>query len=150
MYTTLLIKNSCNNSRSIIRSSLFNNRRVVRFYGSGSSTTPLVEYKQQGDNKKGIIGYITLNNAKKRNALSLQMLNELLQELERVAQDKTLRVVILRSNGPIFSSGHDLKEIEEKKEDTTFHETLFSTCTKVMQAIRNLPQPVVTLLLLYL
>src|SRR5262249_53316359 len=48
--------------------------------------------------------------------------------------------VVLRANGPVFSSGHDLREVT--KNDEQENRALFARCTEVMEAIRHLPQPV--------
>lgn len=63
------------------------------------------------------IAVITLNNSKKRNALSKDMLFALKTRLEHVkleynGNDGT-RVVVLKADGPVFSSGHDLKEVRK-------------------------------------
>ncbi|MEE2999087.1 MAG: enoyl-CoA hydratase-related protein, partial [Pseudomonadota bacterium] len=60
---------------------------------------------------------LTLNRPKNRNALSSELIGELQQNLDDIAQDKSIRVIILAGNGSIFSSGHDLKEI---RNDSSF------------------------------
>jgi len=52
---------------------------------------------------------ITLNSIKKRNALSLAMLNELKHHFTNI--DVNTRVVVIAHSGPVFSAGHDLKEL---------------------------------------
>ena len=61
--------------------------------------------------KDGPIGYLVLNRPDKRNALSLDLMNELLGKLDQVAQDETIRVVVIRGEGQMFSAGHDIKEM---------------------------------------
>jgi len=63
------------------------------------------------------------------------------EELARIAADKHVRVVILRAEGPVFSAGHDLRELVGGEEQA--YSALFALCTEVMEAIRNLPQPVI-------
>ncbi|QDT66914.1 enoyl-CoA hydratase [Calycomorphotria hydatis] len=89
----------------------------------------------------GPIATLTLNRPEKRNALSLELLGELDRALDAVASDSSSRVVILAANGPVFCSGHDLKEMTGRSE-AEYHE-LFSLCSKVMQKFRQLPQPVI-------
>jgi enoyl-CoA hydratase/carnithine racemase len=87
------------------------------------------------------VAVLTLNHPAKRNVLSRPMLEDLRGHLVRIADDEGLRVVVLRAEGPVFSSGHDLRELIGKtREDYT---ALFSLCTEVMEAIRRLPQPVI-------
>src|SRR5260370_18721278 len=86
-------------------------------------------------------GFITLNHPEKRNALSRAMLSSLKQEFGRLAEDHGIRAVILRAEGPAFSSGHDLRELVGGDEQA--YASLFALCTEVMEAIRQLPQPVI-------
>lgn len=84
---------------------------------------------------------VTLNRPERRNALSEAMLTELGAALERIAADASARVVVLASNGPVFCSGHDLSEMAGRPESD--YQTLFARCSRVMQQIRQLPQPVI-------
>lgn len=84
---------------------------------------------------------LTLNRPERRNALSEAMLTELGAALERIAADRSARVVVLGAAGPVFCSGHDLGEMTGRSE--TEYQTLFARCSRVMQQIRNLPQPVI-------
>lgn len=56
------------------------------------------------------VAVITLNRPERRNALSIAMLEQLVQEIDRLANDLETRVVILRGTGPVFSAGLDLVE----------------------------------------
>lgn len=84
---------------------------------------------------------LTLNRPERRNALSEAMLTELGAALERTAQDRTARVVVLAAAGTVFSSGHDLGEMAGRSEAD--YQALFARCSRVMQQIRRLPQPVI-------
>lgn len=84
---------------------------------------------------------LTLNRPERRNALSEAMLTELGSALERIAADKSARVVVLGSAGSVFCSGHDLGEMTGRSEAD--YQTLFARCSRVMQQIRKLPQPVI-------
>jgi enoyl-CoA hydratase/carnithine racemase len=96
------------------------------------------------------IARLTLNHPEKRNALSCAMLLALKEHLGRIAADidgvrrpapSAVKAVILRAVGPVFSSGHDLRELADRT-DAEYAE-LFALCTEVMEAIRRLPQPVI-------
>ncbi len=87
------------------------------------------------------IAILTLNHPEKRNALSRAMLSALREHLARIAADRSVRVVVLRAAGPVFSSGHDLRELADAAEADCA--SLFALCTEVMEAVRNLPQPVI-------
>jgi enoyl-CoA hydratase/carnithine racemase len=91
----------------------------------------------------GGVTTLTLNRPEARNALSLGMLQALLAELDRVATDPSIRVVVLAGTGPAFCAGHDLKEIRAANFGGAYTEMLFAECTKVMLAIVRLPKPVI-------
>ncbi|GFY70275.1 enoyl-CoA hydratase domain-containing protein 3, mitochondrial [Trichonephila inaurata madagascariensis] len=84
---------------------------------------------------------ITLNNPKKRNALSSAMLDKLRKDVFDDVQNTNLRCIILQSNGPVFSSGHDLKELSQSDEKT--REDIFKKCSEFMVGLRNVPVPVI-------
>lgn len=84
---------------------------------------------------------ITLNRPERRNALSEQLLTELGAALDTAAANKSVRVIVLASSGPVFSSGHDLGEMTGRSEAEYF--TLFARCSHVMQRLRTIPQPVI-------
>src|SRR5262245_8294696 len=87
------------------------------------------------------LAVLTLNQPERRNALSRPLLVELRARLTEIGADPGIHVVILGAAGPVFSSGHDLRELVGKKaEDYT---SLFALCTEVMEALRPLPQPVI-------
>jgi enoyl-CoA hydratase/carnithine racemase len=84
---------------------------------------------------------LTLNRPDQRNALSLELMNRLIGALEEVRDDPDVRVVILSGAGPAFCAGHDLSEmLGLALED---YQAVFATCTQMMRAIHELPQPVI-------
>lgn len=84
---------------------------------------------------------LTLNRPERRNALSEELLTELEQVLEQTASDPQVRVVVLAAAGSVFSSGHDLSEMVGRSERE--YQALFARCSRVMQKLRQLPQPVI-------
>jgi len=93
------------------------------------------------DDSQGICT-LTLNRPQARNALSLDMLAVLQEQLEAIMTDRSVKVVILAATGPAFCAGHDLKEMRDNpSEDWT--KSLFDACSKVMLSIMSLPQPVI-------
>ena len=88
------------------------------------------------------VATLTLNRPKQYNALSQAMLGALQVELDAVAADRTVRVVVIAGGGPAFCAGHDLKEMRAHT-DPAFHQALFSQCGRVMLTINRLPQPVI-------
>jgi enoyl-CoA hydratase/carnithine racemase len=93
--------------------------------------------------KDGPIGWLILNRPDKRNALSIEMMSEVLQTLDVVAEDETIRALVIRGNGPIFSAGHDLKEVVSHKDDLPYLHRIFAVCNRMMLRVHELPQPVI-------
>lgn len=96
---------------------------------------------------EGAVAVLTLNRPAQRNALSRAMLDALAQALASVADDATIRCVVLAHAGPAFSAGHDLRELTAHRADAdggrAFFEATMRACSDVMQAVVGLPQPVI-------
>jgi len=88
------------------------------------------------------IATLTLNRPKARNALSVGLMAALQDELDAVAQDTTVKVVVLAAAGPAFCAGHDLKEVRANPGRAAY-EALFQQCSNLMLAITRLPKPVI-------
>lgn len=87
------------------------------------------------------VAVLTLNSPERRNALSTPVLSTLKAHLDSIRDDRGVRVVIVRAVGPVFSSGHDLRELTDR--DERDYARVFGLCTEVMEAIRLLRQPVI-------
>ncbi|KAI1888056.1 hypothetical protein AGOR_G00181120 [Albula goreensis] len=85
---------------------------------------------------------IILNNPKKRNALSLSMLTSLRSDIMADIDSDDLRVIIISAEGPVFSSGHDLKELTSAQ-GRDYHYQVFQLCSEVMSLIQDIPVPVI-------
>jgi len=90
---------------------------------------------------------LTLNDAKRRNALSEEMMTELATALTSASENKDIRTVILAGNGPAFCSGHDLKQMSAGRNNSddgqAYFSKVFSSCSKLMQMIVNHPKPII-------
>src|SRR5712692_2756307 len=91
--------------------------------------------------ERGQTARITLNRPEKRNALSLELMEELIQALRSVAADPEVRTIVVDGAGPAFSAGHDLSEMVGR--DLPFYQRLFDVCTVLMETIHRVPQPVI-------
>ena len=93
------------------------------------------------------IAFLTLNAAHSLNALSTPMLRALDGAFAALAEDRSIRVVVLKGAGRVFSAGHDLKEMQAARDGAdngaAHFEALFALCAGVMQRIPALPQPVI-------
>lgn len=88
----------------------------------------------------GIVA-ITMNRSEKRNALSLELMQELIEAFRAVGEDRSNRVVILRGEGPAFSAGHDLREMLDRGVEA--YRKTFDVCVQLMESIQTIPQPVI-------
>jgi enoyl-CoA hydratase/carnithine racemase len=86
---------------------------------------------------------LTLDRAAQFNPLSRGMLDALEAELERVANDPQVRVVVLCGAGRGFCAGHDLRELRTHRDDPLWQEALFATCARVMLRLTTLRVPVI-------
>jgi enoyl-CoA hydratase/carnithine racemase len=90
--------------------------------------------------RHGSIVTVTLNRPEQRNALSLPLMLELTQVLQRIGNSDA-RGVILAANGPVFSAGHHFADMAGHSHDEV--RALFRICTEMMDCLQALPQPVV-------
>jgi len=89
----------------------------------------------------GPIAVLTLNRPQRRNALSLELMTEVIGCLDEIAKDRNLRAVVLRAAGKVFSSGHDLSEMVGR--DINEYRQVFDVCTEMMTRVQSIPQPVI-------
>jgi enoyl-CoA hydratase/carnithine racemase len=88
------------------------------------------------------VATLTLNRPAARNALSRALMGELLAALARCAGNPEVRVIVLAAAGPVFSSGHDLKELRGLNGEAEIAAT-FDQCSELMRAIIGSPKPVI-------
>ena len=102
---------------------------------------PLARSDQNG------IATLTLNRPQVRNPLSEATLMALSETFSAIAEDRAVKVVVLASSGPVFSAGHDLKEMTAHRSDEdrgrAYFKAILGLCSAVMQQITALPQPVI-------
>jgi enoyl-CoA hydratase/carnithine racemase len=84
---------------------------------------------------------VTMNRPEQRNALSTALMTELTDTLEAQSARPECRVIVLRGAGPAFSAGHDLSELTDRSLDE--ERAVFDTCTRMMDTIQRIPQPVI-------
>ena len=90
---------------------------------------------------------LTLNDAKKRNTLSEEMMAKLKSSLTDATDNKSIRVIIIAGNGPAFCSGHDLKQMTAGRDNDdqglTYFKKVFASCSELMQMIVEHPKPII-------
>ncbi|MEZ5365703.1 MAG: enoyl-CoA hydratase [Bryobacterales bacterium] len=91
---------------------------------------------------QGPLAVLTLAHPERRNALSSTMMRALLEALNAVSARPEVKAVILAAEGPVFSAGHDLREMtcDCSQQD---YRALFELCTDLMEAVQSAPQPVI-------
>ncbi len=90
----------------------------------------------------GGIARVTLNRPAQFNALSEAVLEALQAELDRLAVDASVRVVVLAAEGKAFCAGHDLREMRSSAQ-LDYYQKLFARCARLMLTLERLPQPVI-------
>ena len=95
----------------------------------------------RSQDERGVVT-LTLNRPHAFNALSEAMLAALQREFDAIAEDESVRVVVLAAEGKAFCAGHDLKEMRAKP-SLDYYERLFGQCFEMMLGIQRLPVPVI-------
>lgn len=98
-------------------------------------------YEHLLQSREGQLGIITLNRPERRNALSLDLMLELIDALNQFGSKTSIRAVILAATGKAFSSGHDLSEMVGRTVND--YRRVFDVCTDLMTRIQSIPQPVI-------
>ncbi len=94
------------------------------------------------NSRVGHVTTLTLNRADKFNALSEELLHELQTALDAIAADDSVRVVVIAAAGRAFCAGHDLRQMRGNHAKD-YYDKLFGQCSRMMQTIAELPQPVI-------
>lgn len=95
----------------------------------------------RSQDSRGVVT-LTLNRPQAFNALSEAMLAQLQRELDAIATDGSVRIVVIAAEGKAFCAGHDLKEMRADP-SLEYYQRLFAQCSDVMLSIQRLPVPVV-------
>jgi len=91
--------------------------------------------------REGYLAVVTLNRPQRRNALSLELMQELIRCFDEIGSNREIRAVILAAAGKVFCSGHDISEMTGRNIIDYRH--IFDICTQLMQKLQSIPQPVI-------
>jgi enoyl-CoA hydratase/carnithine racemase len=105
------------------------------------SSVPETGFRNLLVSRNGPAVRIVLNRPDKRNALSLELMEELTAAVRDVSTEREVRAIVIEGAGPAFSAGHDLSEMIGR--DTAFLAELFDRCSAMMEALHEVPQPVI-------
>ena len=100
-----------------------------------------MNYQHVKVSTEGPVGVITLNRPARRNALSLELMREMIQGLDALGARPEMGAVIVAAEGKVFSSGHDLGEMVGR--EMVDYQRVFDVCTELMGKIQSIRQPVI-------
>src|SRR5690242_1647899 len=100
-----------------------------------------MDYENLLVTREGPVAVVTLNRPQRRNALSLELMLELIRCLDEAGRSREIRAIILAAAGKVFCSGHDLSEMTGR--DINEYRRIFDVCTELMTRIQSIPQPVI-------
>ncbi|MGA8597001.1 MAG: enoyl-CoA hydratase [Bryobacteraceae bacterium] len=90
---------------------------------------------------EGPTAVVTLNRPDRRNALSLDLMRDLLACVDDLGRNSNAQAIILAAAGPVFCSGHDLSEMVGRS--VSDYRQIFDVCCELMLKIQSIPQPVI-------
>jgi len=111
--------------------------RTERIPAGATSAEPVLLRREEAG-----VAWLTLNRPAQRNALSIALMTALQSEIDAIATDKTVKVVVISGAGPAFCSGHDLREMRANP-SRRHYETVFNLCSRLMLSLTKLPKPVI-------
>ena len=106
-----------------------------------ATATPVADRVVERSDAHGVTT-LTLNRPGQYNALSEELLAQMIAALEAIEQDRSVRAVVIAGAGPAFCAGHDLKQMRANPSQD-YYRRLFAQCSRMMLAITRIPQPVI-------
>ncbi len=99
------------------------------------------------DNVEDGILRLTLDDQENKNALSKTMMEQLKDSLNSASSDDSVKVIVIAATGGVFYYGHNLKEINDARENKdageAYFNSLFNLCSSLMQLIVNCKKPII-------
>lgn len=89
------------------------------------------------------VAWLTLNRPDAFNSLSRSLMARIQEELDRLADDASVRVIVIAAAGRGFCAGHDLREVRGNQDNPDFLAAMLKQCSTMMQSIVNHPKPVI-------
>ena len=101
-----------------------------------ANETPVLRSDEDG------VATLVLNRPRSRNALSSFAMAALQEEIDSIAADPAVRVLVIGANGPAFCAGHDMRELRANPAREAV-EALFAQSGRLMLSLIRLPKPVI-------
>jgi enoyl-CoA hydratase/carnithine racemase len=92
---------------------------------------------------RGAVRHLVLNRPEKRNALSGELIRELGPAIEDAAADDAVRVVVLRGEGAMFSSGMDVNDLRDLSEDPARLRAFRRPILSCWNLLEEMPKPTI-------
>jgi len=92
---------------------------------------------------RGPVRHLVLNRPEKRNALGREIIEELGEAVAAAEAEDDVRVVVLRGNGPMFSSGMDLSDLKNLSEDSSRLREFRQPILEVWNRLEEMPKPTI-------
>lgn len=102
---------------------------------------PDTDYRSVLVGRDGSAARLVLNRPERRNALSLELIEEVIAAVREVSARRDVRTIVIEGAGQAFSAGHDLSEMTGREREFLAH--LFDRCSVMMEALHEVPQPVI-------
>jgi len=87
------------------------------------------------------VAVLRLTESDRRNPLSLDTMRAVTAGLREVADAGQARAVVIEAGGPVFSAGHDMRQMVDRTLED--EREIFAACTEMMEIIQAIPQPVI-------
>jgi enoyl-CoA hydratase/carnithine racemase len=129
-------------NRQFNNASRYNSTILVEIFKSGMAQISVAERALVVRSDASGVATLTLNRPQQYNALSVALIQNLELAIDNIANDESVRVVVIAGAGKAFCAGHDLKELREHP-DPAFAKDVFQRCARVMIKLTRLPQPVI-------
>ena len=96
---------------------------------------------------RGQSAILRLDRPEQRNALSQGLMSELQAALSELGENEQIKAVIIAANGPVYCTGHDLKELTARRADADkgkgFYKEIMAQCSALMLSIVTCPKPII-------
>jgi enoyl-CoA hydratase/carnithine racemase len=92
---------------------------------------------------RGPVRHVLLNRPEKRNAINDEMVLELGQAFEEAAAEESVRIVVVRGEGPMFSSGMDVSSLRGLSEEPANLRPFRTACLRAWNVLEEMPKPTI-------
>jgi len=87
------------------------------------------------------IGFVQIDRVAEKNSLDIETSKEILQALQNLDQDNTIKCIAIEGNQKLFSPGADIKELQNLTKNKAAEQKLFDA----FDEIYNIKKPVIAL-----